>query len=129
MDVLTHISEGDWLNVRRNFERLSVLFGAATADSDGFGFTVAGVKARWGATTVTWAGASPFSSFPTVTHGLGKTPAVVIPSAQGGLAGGKRVIATAYSYSSTGFVLDAVTDDRSNPAAATTLSVAWLAIG
>jgi hypothetical protein len=83
---------------------------------------------RSGTQTLTWGGASVFSDFPAVTHGVGGTPDHVWVSANGGLTGSKRVIVTAYGYTATQFTVDGLTDDRSTPAAATTLDVRWTAV-
>jgi hypothetical protein len=102
---------------------------ALSRHDDSFGFSILGFKVRWGVQSVTWAGASPFSDFPAVTHSVGKTPVVVLATAAAGLAGSKFVVVTAFSYGSSTFLVQGVTDDRSNPAAASTCPVAWLAIG
>jgi hypothetical protein len=110
--ALEHLHEGDWAGLNRVVDTLRSL----VPDAGGVSLAV-----RVGTATLTWAGGTPFSDFPTVSHGLGKTPTVILPAASSGLAGSKFVLVTAFTYTSTGFTVQGVTDDRSNPAAADNL--------
>lgn len=118
--ALEDVKAGDWEAVRRTVDALRSL----VLDTGG-----ASIGIRFGVTTISWAGGTPFSSAPTVLHGLGKTPVVVIPKSATFLTGSKFVLVDAVLYTSTDFTIQGVTDDRSNPAAATTCSVVWVAIG
>lgn len=83
-------------------------------------------KVAFGAGTVTWPGASRFTSTTTVTHGLGATPVTIHLT-----SGNQNLVVTQYPSAPTGttFTVTGNTIDGASPVAATTLGFYWLAIG
>jgi hypothetical protein len=80
---------------------------------------------RIGVATVTWDGSHATASA-TVSHGLGRTPIVVLVTPQGGPFLLHYAVST---FTATTFALSVPTSDGSFPAAATTRDIYWLVIG
>ena len=112
---------GDTGPVQRNFDALARL----ALDAGGVSASV-----RFGTGTITWPGGSPRANTLNVDHGLGGTPIVVLATPTSSLGGGVifPVVAT-FAYGATQFSASSVTSDGSSPAAATTHTFVWLAIG
>jgi hypothetical protein len=79
---------------------------------------------RFGSGTLTWPGGSAFTNATSVTHGLGTTPAAVLVTGSGG-----ATLVTANTVGATTFNALGCTIDGSTPAASTTITFYWLAIG
>jgi hypothetical protein len=93
------------------------------------GFGGRGVEVRYAAATVTWPGASSICTQLTVTHGLGKTPAVVVATAVGSGSEGQVIAVHVSSYTATSFQVQAEYVKGFAPVLGTTRDVAWIAIG
>lgn len=117
--ALEHIQAEDWPAVNRTVDTLRSL----VLDTGGQSLGI-----RVGTGTLTFPGASIFTSTLTVTHGLGRTPVVafVVPM-QG--AATYIIVPETFSYTNTTFQVNAATSDNSTPAAATTKTIGWVAIG
>lgn len=125
MGVLELLVPDDWQVVRRNFERLERLFSLVSKDSDGFGFTVAGVSVRFGTATATWT-ASATSAAKTINHGLGHSPLAVLVS--GATFQGSHIAAfDAYTYTTTQFTTHGQFVDGTSITGNS--DFAWVAIG
>jgi hypothetical protein len=114
---------GEYGPAQRNFDRLAAL--AVTAGDQS-------ADIRFGTATITWPGGSVRASNTSVSHGLGRTPAVAIATAQTGVGGSLTVMPVAIvrnTMTDTTLEISAVTSDESSPAAATTATVWWLAVG
>jgi hypothetical protein len=92
------------------------------------GFGGKGVEVRYGTATVTWPAASSICTELTVTHGLGKAPAVAIVTAA---ANGQGTVFAAHAgaYTTTTFKTQVETCNGFAPGAGATLPVAWIVIG
>lgn len=84
---------------------------------------------RVGTASGTWPGGSPRADDTTVTHGLGKTPTIVLATVTASPSGTWFPVVATITYTDTTFKITAVTSDGSSPAAATAYSVAWEAVG
>ena len=120
--------------VQRNFEAIDALFPlhAQNIANDVLLLAVAGTKRRvaFGTALVTWAGGSATSGGASVTHGLGVVPVVVVAVPSGGVgAGGWAPIALVNALTSTTFTLFGQANGMNQPAAATTGTFYWVAIG
>lgn len=113
---------------QRNFDKLALA--VLDMGSDPATGGPRSVSVRFGTQTLTWAGGTQASNFPSISHGLGRTPVVVLVSPIGGLSAGTAwAVASAFGYGASTFVLQAKTHDESSPAAATTALIGWVAIG
>lgn len=81
---------------------------------------------RFGTQTLTWPGSTTTTGSETITHGLGATPVVVLVGIQ---AESVAVMSWANNVGATTFTVAARTGDGTSPAADTTCTLAWLAIG
>lgn len=92
------------------------------------GWTVpTGIKS--GVATVVWPGSATLSSGTTVTHGVGSTPSSVVATMHD-IVSGVSVICPIQvtTVGSTTFALFAQTTDASTPAAASSITVYWMAV-
>lgn len=80
---------------------------------------------RFGVQALTWPGANVFTNVSTVTHGLGRTPKVIVATAN--LATTTLFVFT-YAPGATTFNLQGWTPSAA-PALNTTENVSWVAIG
>jgi hypothetical protein len=87
------------------------------------------VEIRYGIATGTWPGGSPRANDTTISHGLGRTPVVVLATVVSSPSGTWFPVVATISYTTTGFNLTAVTSDGSSPANGTAYNVAWVAVG
>jgi hypothetical protein len=110
-------ADGDWGALRRTLEWMS----RRLVDAGG-----GAIALRFGVATITWGGGTPNSNVKTVTHGLGRTPVIILVTINAG-----SVIGPAWTGApgATTFDVAGRTHDSSNPAAATTTNVSWLVIG
>lgn len=122
------IEDGNWDRLRENFEILRLLLPAlveGNADSDAFGFTVAGISVRFGTATATWT-ASATSAAKTINHGLGHSPLAVLVS--GATFQGSHIAAfDAYTYTTTQFTTHGQFVDGTSITGNS--DFAWVAIG
>lgn len=130
MGVLQLLRPGQWdeenqERTRWNFQRLNDLIGAVLKDSDGFGFTVAGIGVRFGSNTLAFA-ASTNSGPKTITHALGKTPAVIFVT-NADTAGSFGGIASYTTAAKTTTQFDVY--GRTPTATTATLAIYWIAVG
>lgn len=121
MGALQSLRDGDWPGVRQNFNTLAQLLGLVTQDSDGFGFTVAGVGVRFGTFSGTTSAAGDVVI--PITHGLGKTPAAAFMSSNS--SSGTQITVRAITPTSTTISAYVVR----SAAAAVAVSGYWLVIG
>lgn len=129
MSVLEYVADLEWNSVRRNFERLDTLFGIQKS-TDARGFSILGVTLRFGTQVVTWPGGAQQSNGPTVTHGVGKAPVVVLLTPIGGLSAGSAfAVPVSATLGATTFIVTAKTHDESSPVLGTTSTLSWVAIG
>jgi hypothetical protein len=100
----------------RNFRKLAQL----VIDTGG-----QNVGIRFGNQVLTFPGGGVFTSISTVTHGLGRTPKVVVATAN---LAAVTLFAFTYAPGATTFNLQGWTPNAA-PGAGTTESVSWVAIG
>jgi hypothetical protein len=109
---------------QRNFDVIEAL--AVTAGDQS-------AQIRFGTATLTWPGGSPRGDNVSVSHGLARTPVVVLVTASTGVGASTTVFPVVAvrggTMTSTTVELTAVTSDGSSPAAATEATVHWLAVG
>jgi hypothetical protein len=114
MIQLEHLQPGDWDTARRNFERLR-----DTLDTGG-----TAARIRWGIQPMTFSAAT-LSAAETVTHGLGRTPALVLMTAKDAPASNKIMTLYTTIYSDTTFACQGTID----AAHTGDLDACWVAIG
>lgn len=103
-------------DVQRNFEKLEQLV---------IGTGERGVEMRFGATSVTWGGASVNSNTATVPHGLGKAPFVAFCQGANDFTNACVVDAT----DATNLSITCRRIDGTTPGAGTSITVYWLVLG
>lgn len=123
---LEHIAPGDWGAVERVRQLLQSLVIDAGIDSTTKQPRSVGI--RFGAATITWPGASPFATV-AVTHGLGKTPIVVLAGDAGGGTMATNIPVWSAAPGATTFTAAAETSDASAPAVGLTRTFYWIALG
>jgi hypothetical protein len=120
--ALEHIRPDDWAGVNRAVDALRGL----VLDTGGVSLGI-----RVGVSTVTWPGASTFSTAKSISHGLGRAPtiAAAFDASGGTLAHIPVFVIPTASMTSTVFSVTAETGDLSSPAAAVVRNFYWVAIG
>jgi hypothetical protein len=129
MKLLEYVPDVDWDRVRGNFQLIDSLLSLMGRDSDGFGFTVAGVRVRFGQSTVHWNNGANLSDLLSgITHGLGRTPIVIVANEVTG-SGADLVMVQTFTYSATTFSIRGRFMNSAVSAGAADLTVGWVAIG
>lgn len=101
----------------RNFSKLASLVPDTGGQS---------VGVRFGTQQLTWPGSNTTTSTATVTHGLGRTPVVVLANV---VSGAPFAVTSLGTVGAATFTLNARTVDGSSPANGTHATVHWMVIG
>lgn len=87
------------------------------------------VEVRFGVSTVTWPGGAGTSNGLVVSHGLGRTPVVVVATQNTSSGLAKIPVVATQAFTTTAFTLYAGTVDGTSPANTATTTISWIAIG